>query len=43
MNQRKLYVPQGFYGAARWEDKKSLRRTLDMARAQSWFSKVVSQ
>lgn len=34
MNQRKLYVPQGFYGTARWENKKSLHRTLDMARAR---------
>ncbi|MBY0500723.1 MAG: penicillin-binding protein 2 [Alphaproteobacteria bacterium] len=34
MNQRKLYVPQGFYGAASWGDKKSLRHTLDMARAR---------
>src|SRR5689334_4318856 len=33
MSQRKLYVPQGFYGAG-WKDPKSLRRTLDMARSR---------
>lgn len=33
MSQRKLYVPQGFSGA-HWQDTKSLRRTLDVARSR---------
>lgn len=33
MSQRKLYVPQGFYGT-QWQDTKSLRRTMDMARSR---------
>lgn len=33
MSQRKLYVPQGFYGA-HWQETKSLRQTLDMARSR---------
>lgn len=33
MSQRKLYVPQGFYGAG-WQDPKSLRQTMDMARSR---------
>lgn len=33
MSQCKIYVPQGFYGAG-WQDAKSLRRTLDMARSR---------
>lgn len=33
MSQRKLYVPQGFNGGG-WQDTKSLRRTLDMARSR---------
>ena len=34
MNQRKLYVPQGFYETRRWHDAKSLRRALDMAKTR---------
>lgn len=33
MSQRKLYVPQAFYGA-QWQDPKSLRQTMDMARSR---------
>lgn len=33
MSQRKLYVPQGFYGAE-WQKSKSLRQTMDMARSR---------
>lgn len=33
MSQRKLYVPQGFYGA-QWQDPKALRQTLDTARSR---------
>lgn len=33
MSQRKLYVPEGFYGVG-WPDSKSLRQTLDMARSR---------
>jgi len=33
MSQRKLYVPQGFSGA-HWQETKSLRRTLDVARSR---------
>ncbi|MBP9692048.1 MAG: penicillin-binding protein 2 [Alphaproteobacteria bacterium] len=34
MNQRKVYVPQELSDGAQWQDKKSLRYTLDMARTR---------
>ena len=33
MSQPKIYVPQGFQ-SAKWQNTKSLRRTLDMARSR---------
>ena len=34
MTQRKIYVPQGLSDGARWQNKKSLRHTLDTARTR---------